>query len=61
MKENYFIDNIWKNMINNKIDVLKSHLENNVLIIDDDGYHKNGFVNQLFTIFAENNTFNITY
>ena len=31
-------------MINNKIDVLKSHLENNVLVIDDDGYHKNGFV-----------------
>ena len=58
---NDIIDNIWKYMINNNIDLNLSKENKELLEIIDDGYHKNGYVNHLFSIFKKNEYFWIIY
>lgn len=51
------IDDIWKYFITNNYDINKSKIENGNLIVIDNGFHKFGYVNQLFNILKSNNLF----
>ena len=55
------IDDIWQYFIINQINVLKTEKINNENITIDDGFHKFGFVNQLFNIFNNSKIFCIEY
>lgn len=57
INSNEFIDSIWKYMINNNIDILKSKVKNNKLVIEDGGFYKVGYINQIFSIFNNNELF----
>ena len=48
-------------MIYNKIDINKTINNNGIIQVIDDGFHKNGFISQLFRVFIRNILFCIQY
>ena len=55
------IDELWKYMIYNNIDINETLKKDGIIQIIDDGFHKSGFVSQLFSIFKRNILFCIQY